>query len=42
VLEDIIRELDWEECGVAVNERRINDLRFANGIVLIATSACEL
>lgn len=42
VLEDIIRELNWEECGVIVNGKRINNLRFADDIILIATSASEI
>ena len=42
VLEDILRELDWEQRGVAANGRRINNLMFADDIILIATSAREV
>jgi len=42
VLEEIVRELDWEKRRVIVNGKRINNLRFADNIVSIATSASEI
>lgn len=35
VLESIFSRLDWENCGINVNDVRLNHLRFADDIVLL-------
>ena len=41
-MESIFRELDWEKYGIIVNGTSINNLRFADDIILIARSINEL
>ena len=38
VLEKACRELEWEEYGIMVDGKRLNNLRFADDIVLISES----
>lgn len=42
VLEDILRSLHWEDYGISVLGRRLNNLRYADDIVLLASSPDEL
>ena len=35
-LEDIFRDLDWEQKGISINGTRLNNLRFADDVALIA------
>jgi hypothetical protein len=37
-LEDIFRDLDWELKGIPINGKRLNNLRFADDVALIAES----
>ena len=41
-LEEIFRELSWEQYGINVNGSKLNNLRFADDVVLIAKSCGEL
>jgi len=41
-LEQVFRQLDWENAGIVVNGERLNHLRFADDIVLISSSGTEL
>ncbi len=41
VLEEIFRKLDWEEKGVKINGQWLNNLRFADDIVLISSNIDE-
>jgi len=40
-LEDIIRELDWDQFGLSIDGRRLNHLRFADDIVLVTRTSEE-
>ncbi|XP_073986750.1 uncharacterized protein [Rhodnius prolixus] len=42
VLEQVFRELNWENLGIKINGRKLNNLRFADDVVLFAASAEEL
>ncbi|KAJ4440151.1 hypothetical protein ANN_08289 [Periplaneta americana] len=43
VLEDIFRKLNWNRnCGININGSRLNNLRFADDVVLFAKSPREL
>lgn len=43
VLEEIFRKLQWSsKCGITVNGRRLTNLRFADDVVLFATSHKQL
>ena len=42
VLEDIFRNLKWDKQGININGRKLSNLRFADDIVLFASSAREL
>ncbi len=42
VLEDIFRKLNWEQKGIKINGEFMNNLRYADGIVLIAQNTKEL
>ena len=41
-LEQVFRQLDWENAGIVVNGERLNHLRFADDIVLISSSGTEM
>ncbi|KAK0402275.1 hypothetical protein QR680_016244 [Steinernema hermaphroditum] len=41
-LEEIFRELDWEDFGININGRKLSNLRFADDIALIANTEEEL
>jgi hypothetical protein len=41
-LEQIFRQLDWDNKGISINGERLNHLRFADDIVLISTNANEI
>lgn len=42
LLEEIFRKLNWSDKGVSINGEKINNLRFADDITLIASSEKEL
>lgn len=42
VLESVFRRLEWEGCGMSVFGKRINNLRFADDIALIAQNITDL
>jgi len=42
VLEEIFKKLDWSEKGIKVDERYLNNLRFADDIVLISSNSSEI
>ena len=41
-LEQVFRQLDWENAGIVVNGERLNHLRFADDIVFISSSGTEM
>ena len=41
-LEQVFRQLDWENTGIVVNGERLNHLRFADDIVLISSSGTKM
>ncbi|CAM4652739.1 unnamed protein product [Leuciscus chuanchicus] len=41
-LEQIFRQLNWDEVGIKINGRWLNHLRFADDIVLIGCSAVDM
>ena len=41
-LEDIFKTLEWEAKGVNINGKQLNNLRFADDIVLLAESMDDL
>jgi hypothetical protein len=41
-LEDVFKELDWEDMGVNINGRKLSHLRYANDVVLITDKQDEL
>ncbi|KAK0405475.1 hypothetical protein QR680_018015 [Steinernema hermaphroditum] len=41
-LEEIFRELDWEDFGININGRKLSNLRFADDIALIGNTEEEL
>ena len=41
-LEQMFKELDWEERGININGERLNHLRFADDIVVIGHSPKDL
>ena len=41
-LEEIFQELHWDSYGLSINGFKLNNLRFAEGIVIIAKSSREL
>lgn len=42
VLEEVFRDLEWEEVGIRVNGKRLNNLKFADDIVLMGESRKEI
>ncbi len=38
VLENIFREMDWEGKGIRINDEYLSNLRFADDVVIVATS----
>jgi len=42
VLERVIQNLNWDEVGIKINGECLHHLRFADDIVLFASSAVEL
>ena len=41
-LEEIFKNLEWENLGIKINGERLSNLRFANDVVLVAESAENL
>ncbi|VDP05847.1 unnamed protein product [Heligmosomoides polygyrus] len=41
ILENVVRELEWEDMGVKVDGRQLHHLRFADDIVLITPSISQ-
>uniref|UniRef100_A0A914X1V6 Reverse transcriptase domain-containing protein n=1 Tax=Plectus sambesii TaxID=2011161 RepID=A0A914X1V6_9BILA len=41
VLEDVINRCNWEERGIRINGRQLSQLRFADDIVLVTSTAYE-
>ena len=42
VLESVFRSLKWENFGISINNKKLNNLRFADDVVLFAESKNEL
>ncbi len=42
LLEDVFRKLKWENEGLQINGRRLNNLKFADDIIVLATSQQKL
>ncbi|GBP28736.1 Retrovirus-related Pol polyprotein from type-1 retrotransposable element R2 [Eumeta japonica] len=42
VLENIFRKLDWDQYGLSIDGRKLNQLRFADNIVLFEREPCIL
>jgi hypothetical protein len=42
LLEEIFRSIEWEESGVDINGERLNNLRFADNIILITNDFTQL
>ena len=41
-LEDTFRDLNWEDKGISINGKRLNNLRFADDVTLISEKLTEL
>ena len=42
VLEEVLKDLEWEESGIQINGEYLNNIRFAYDIVLMNESTDEL
>jgi len=42
VLEDVFRELDWDKKGININGEYLSNLRYADDVVLVASTKKEL
>lgn len=38
VLEDVFRQLDWDEYGISINDEKLSHLRFADELIAFSTS----
>lgn len=42
VLEEVIRKLDWQDCGLKINGENLTHLRFADDLIIFSSSKEEL
>lgn len=39
VLEEVFRQLDWENCGLSINGENLSHLRFADDLIILSSSS---